>query len=70
MKCVFCQGKLKKGTVPFHIDRKGIHITFDAIPAYVCQQCGQAMFDEKATESIEEVVDAFDKKTRKRVKAA
>ena len=70
MKCVYCMGAMKKGVVPFHIDRRGIHVTFDAVPAMVCVQCGQAMFDEAEARAIEEVVEAIDKKSRKLAKAA
>ena len=29
MKCLHCQGEMKKGETPFHIDRKGCHLTLD-----------------------------------------
>ena len=45
MKCMYCQGKMEKATAPFSISRKGYHIHWDAIPAYVCSQCGQAYFE-------------------------
>ena len=70
MKCVHCQGKMKKGTVPFHIDRKGIHITFDSIPAMVCQQCGQAMFEEAEARTIDKVIADLEAHFRKPAKAA
>ena len=70
MKCVFCQGKLEKGTIPFHIDKVGIHVTFDAVLALICHQCGQAMFQEAETRTIEGVIDAIEKKGKKLAKAA
>jgi YgiT-type zinc finger domain-containing protein len=70
MKCVYCQGKMKKGTIPFHIDRKGIHVTFDSVPAMVCQQCGQAMFGETEARTIDKVIADLDKNSRKLAKAA
>jgi YgiT-type zinc finger domain-containing protein len=65
LECVFCRGKMKKGTIPFHIDRKGIHVTFCAVPALVCQQCGQGMFEESVARVIEEIVEAVDAKSKK-----
>jgi len=57
MKCVFCKETLKHGTVPFHIDRNGIHVTFDSVPALVCGQCGKAMFEAVEVRDIEGVIE-------------
>jgi len=38
MKCIHCRGKMKRGTTPLHVDRKGCHLTLDAVPAWVCEQ--------------------------------
>jgi YgiT-type zinc finger domain-containing protein len=46
MKCIHCQGEMERKTEPFQIDRKGYHITLDAVPAWVCTQCGEASFEE------------------------
>ncbi len=64
LECVFCRGKMKKGTTPFHIDRKGIHFIFAVVPAMVCGQCGQAMFEEPEARVIDELVGAVDEKTK------
>ncbi|MBF0548702.1 MAG: YgiT-type zinc finger protein [Candidatus Riflebacteria bacterium] len=61
---------MKNQGVPFHIDRKGFHITFDSVPAWVCQQCGQAMFEESETRDIESVIEAVEKKAKNLAKAA
>ena len=34
MKCLHCQGEMKKGETPFHIDRKDCHLTLDKVPAF------------------------------------
>jgi len=65
MKCIHCQGQMKKGTAPFHIDRKGYHLTLEAVPAWVCQQCGEVYFDEPEVESIQEIVQAVEDRTKK-----
>jgi YgiT-type zinc finger domain-containing protein len=56
---------MKKGTAPFQIDRKGYHLLFDAIPAWVCTQCGEAYFDEAEVDAIQEVLQKLDKETEK-----
>ncbi|NLI76094.1 MAG: YgiT-type zinc finger protein [Candidatus Riflebacteria bacterium] len=70
MKCPFCPGELKKGTIPFHIDRKGIHVTLDSVPALICQLCGQSLFEESEMKTIDEVVTALDKRSKKLERAA
>ena len=52
MKCMYCQGEMKKSTVPFHIDRKGIHLSLDDVPAWVCRQCGEPYFEESEVDFL------------------
>ena len=65
MKCVHCQGKMERGTAPFHIDRKGYHLILDTIPAWVCAQCGEVYFEESEVDAIQQVIRALDKQTEK-----
>lgn len=63
MKCIHCQGEMKLGTAPFHIDRTTCHVTLDAVPAWVCTQCGEAYFEEKEIDAIQGLVKAIEDKT-------
>lgn len=65
MKCIYCQGEMERGTAPFHIDRKGYHLMFDAIPAWVCTQCGEVYFEEAEVEAIQQIIRAIDEQTEK-----
>ena len=65
MKCMHCQGRMEKGTAPFHIDRKGYHLTLDAVPAWVCQQCGEVYYDESEVDSIQEIIKTLEDRTEK-----
>lgn len=60
MKCIYCQGIMKRGVAPFHVDRKGYHLLFDRIPAWVCSQCGEVYFEETEVDSIQAVIRAVD----------
>ena len=53
MKCMHCRGEMKPGTTPFHIDRKGCHVTLDEVPAWVCEQCGESYFEEKEVTAMQ-----------------
>lgn len=63
MKCIHCKGEMERKTAPFQIDRKGYHLLFDAIPAWVCTQCGEAYFEETEVESIQKVLKKLDEET-------
>ncbi len=62
MKCIHCQGEMKRRTALFHVDRKGCHLTLDAVPAWVCEQCGKAYFEEKEVDAIQDLVEAIEQK--------
>lgn len=62
MKCIHCQGIMKKGSAPLHIDRKGCHLTLDNVPAWVCSQCGEAYFGEAEVNAVQELIAVIDQK--------
>ncbi|MDQ7780874.1 MAG: YgiT-type zinc finger protein [Planctomycetota bacterium] len=57
-----CRGKMKRSTTPFHVDRKGCHLLLDAIPAWVCEQCGESYFEEKEVDAIQGLVRLLERK--------
>jgi len=60
MKCIHCHGEMERKTEPFQIDRKGYHITLDAVPAWVCSQCGEASFEEREVEALQSFLGTLD----------
>jgi YgiT-type zinc finger domain-containing protein len=62
MKCIHCQGEMKRGTTPFHVDRKGCHLLLDAVPAWVCAQCGEPYFEEKEVNAIQDLIASVEKR--------
>jgi len=65
MECMHCKGKMERKTSPFQINRKGYHLTFDMVPAWVCSQCGEVYFDETEVESIQRVLKILDEQAEK-----
>jgi YgiT-type zinc finger domain-containing protein len=55
-----CQGQMERGNAPFHIDRKGIHLSLDAVPAWVCRQCGEPFFEAQEVDCIQAILQAVD----------
>jgi YgiT-type zinc finger domain-containing protein len=64
MKCMCCQGKMEKSTAPFSISRKGYHIHWDAIPTYVCSQCGEIYFEAEEVDKIRSALVALEKENQ------
>ena len=52
---------MKRSTAPFHIDRKGVHLSLDDLPAWVCSQCGEAYFEEAEVASIQAILREVEK---------
>ncbi len=60
---------MRRGAAPFHVDRRGYHLTWDAVSAWICSQCGEAYFEEAEVEAIQKVLLAVDKQAEKLVVA-
>ena len=65
MRCSHCQSELKRGTATFTDSRNGYVIVLQDIPAWVCTQCGEPMFDPDAVTGIQDVLQAVDERVEK-----
>ncbi len=54
---------MKKGTAPFSIDRNGYHISWDAIPAWICEQCGESLIEAQEVNTIQDALAVLDRNT-------
>lgn len=63
MECYHCKGHMAKGHAPFSVDRRGYHISWNAIPAWVCTQCGEALFEEGEVSHIQRALQQVDQET-------
>ena len=70
MKCMYCQGEMARGTAPFHIDRKDVHVSLDSVPAWVCTQCGEVYFEETEVNAVQDIIRAVDEQTGKLARTA
>jgi YgiT-type zinc finger domain-containing protein len=61
MECLYCKSQMKRGTAPFSIDRNGYHISWDAIPAWVCEQCGESLFETQEVDTIQTALTVLDR---------
>jgi len=70
MKCIYCKAEMRRGTAPFYIDRKGLHITLDKVPAWLCPQCGETYFEEKEVDSMQALVKAIEERSQEFAQSA
>ena len=63
MECFHCKGKMVRGNAPFSADRNGYHISWESVPAWVCTQCGEALFEENEVDHIQKALQNIDKET-------
>ena len=63
MECIHCKGQMKRGIAPFNINRKGYHIHWDAIPAWVCTQCGEPYFESREVDLIQNILAKLDRES-------
>ena len=64
MNCIHCHGQMKRAHAPFHVDRNGYHLMLDAVPAWVCDQCGEAYFEEREVIAIQNAIQGLDQQTQ------
>ncbi|MFW6162235.1 MAG: YgiT-type zinc finger protein [Planctomycetota bacterium] len=62
MTCMYCKGRMERGTAPFQIDRKGYHLTLEEVPAWVCTQCGEPYFEKREVDRIQAAISEIDRR--------
>lgn len=55
MKCVFCGGSLRSGTVTFSYEEDEAYIFVEHVPANVCSHCGERMYAPEVTDALLEI---------------
>jgi YgiT-type zinc finger domain-containing protein len=63
MECIHCKGRMKRATAPFSVDRNGYHVSWDAVPAWVCTQCGEPFFETREVNLIQNALKELDRES-------
>jgi YgiT-type zinc finger domain-containing protein len=59
MKCVICkEGETEPGTATITLERTGVTLVVKAVPAMVCQNCGEEYVDERTTAELLALAEA------------
>ena len=61
MRCIHCKGDMKTSRAAFDISRNGYHVHWDALPAWVCDQCGEPYFEADEVSRIQRALAALDR---------
>ena len=64
MECMYCKGKMVRAAAPFSVTRNGYHVSWDAIPAWVCTQCGEPLFEAQEVDVIQRALESLDEQKR------
>ena len=67
MNCIHCHGHMKRSHAPFHVDRNSYHLMLDTVPAWVCDQCGEAYFEEREVAAIQSAIKGLDQQAQQLV---
>ena len=60
MQCPICPtGRLEEGTPTLTLERDGTTIVMKAVPANVCDTCGEATVEDEVASGVEEKVEAL-----------
>ena len=62
-KCSFCKGRLHKDKTEFVAKVNSGVISIKGVPAYVCENCGEAYFTPEISRKIDEIMREFHKGT-------
>lgn len=63
MECFHCKGKMVRSGAPFSADRHGYHVSWESVPAWVCTQCGEALFEENEVNHIQKALQDLDRES-------
>lgn len=63
MECFHCKGTMVKAHAPHAQDRERYHISWESVPAWVCTQCGEALFEENEVNHIQKALQQIDFET-------
>lgn len=60
-RCSLCKGKLRKGKTEFTVKVEKEVISIKDVPAFVCQECGEAYFTPEVSRKIDKIMRDFHK---------
>ena len=56
MRCDLCGGRVEKKFISYNLFYEGHWIIVENVPAKVCQQCGEKLFEPKVVEQLQKII--------------
>ncbi|WP_434043541.1 MULTISPECIES: YgiT-type zinc finger protein [Sorangium] len=63
MQCMHGRDEMKRPHAPFSVCRSGDHVRWDAVPKWVCEQCGEPYFASAEVAHIQRALGALERET-------
>jgi YgiT-type zinc finger domain-containing protein len=60
VECFYCKGNLVRKEISYTATRQGYHLIIDDVPAWVCEQCSEPLFDEQTVDVIQDMLRAVE----------
>ena len=57
MKCAFCKGDMEATVTKFIVDLGECVVIVKNVPALVCKQCGEKVFEDATMERLEQIMN-------------
>jgi len=51
-----------RGKTNYTLSRNGYHLLIDEVPAWICQQCGEAYFEGEEVDAIQDLIKTLGSK--------
>ncbi len=61
---------MQRGRAPLHVDREGIHVTLDEVPAGCASSAESRAFEEAEVDSVQTIVKAVEREAEKLARPA
>ena len=59
MNCFYCKGEMEQSLTKFILDLGHCVVIVKNVPAMVCKQCGEKVFDDDTMGRLEQIVDSI-----------
>jgi uncharacterized protein with PIN domain len=61
LRCLRCDGRVVRSEAPVEVERAGVRVSWEALPAWVCTRCEAAYFEERQVQSVRQALAALRK---------
>ncbi len=56
LRCLRCDGRVVRAEAPVHLERPGVRVSWEALPAWVCTRCEAAYFEENQVRRVQKAL--------------